>query len=217
MKYIYTGVFFDSSELAHEFGVFIGKKTLSNIIENPHVTFTYKPKDADVKEDLFGVPVKFKVVGYACDGKNQGLQVDVLAMNGSLESEYNSIKAPHITISVSEDGRPVDTGKLNFEPVSTPFVLVGHYGAFTNKGVILENPNTITVYDFCRHKTQAAELCVLCDGGWIVGAVWIDYEDIFRIPDSLRGKAVKSDHWEELTIVNEQGEKMKIPAHFIDT
>ena len=79
------------------------------------------------------------------------------------------------------------------------------------------------------YETQAMELCVLCNGGWIVDVVWLDYEDIFRIPasldyedmfvlpDSLKDKKVTHHYWSELTIVNADGEKMKIPAHFIDT
>lgn len=223
MKNIYTGVFFDSAELDNLFMTYFGREKLSNVIENPHVTFTFKPDMVD--PELFGIPVKFKVVGYANDGKNQGLLVAAPEISVSnrtsayahLMAEYNKIKNPHITISVSIDGRPVDTGRLKFEPIATPFEIVGKYGVFTNEGILFEDPNAITVYDFCRHKTQATELCVLCDGGWIVGAVWIDYEDIFRIPDSLKDKIVTRDYWKELSIVNEHGEHMKIPAHFIDT
>ena len=215
MKYIYTGVFFDLSELSNKFAAYIGEEKLSHIIDNPHVTFTFKPNG--IKADLLGESVRFRVVGYACDGKNQGLKVDVVSMPSSLESEYNTIKTPHITISVSEDGRPVDTGRLDFEKVEIPFEIVGKYGVFTNDGILLENPNEITVEKFCLNRTQATELCVLCDEGWIVGSVWIDHEDIFRIPDSLRDKIVTKDYWGELTIVNELGTKMKIPVHFIDT
>lgn len=139
MKYIYTGVFFDAAELSEKFAKYVGEETLSNIIKNPHVTFTFRPKEVDA--GLFGQPVTFKVIGYACDGKNQGLQVEVLSIHSSLLSEYGTIKVPHITISVSEDGRPVDTGKLDFKPISVPFEVVGTYGAFTDEGVLLENPD----------------------------------------------------------------------------
>ena len=215
MKYIYTGVFFNATELSEKFAKYVGEETLSNIIKNPHVTFTFRPDSVDTS--LLGKPVCFTVTGYACDGKNQGLGVEVSLIHAGLSSEYQTIKHPHITISVSEDGKPVDTGKLCFTPLPESFEIVGKYGIFTDIGVLFDDPNPITVQEFCLHKTQAAELCVLCDGGWIVGAVWIDYEDIFRIPDSLKDKIVKSDYWKELTIVNVQGEKMKIPAHFIDT
>ena len=215
MKYIYTGVFFDAAELSEKFAKYVGEETLSNIIKNPHVTFTFRPSSVDTS--LLGKPVCFTVTGYACDGKNQGLHVEVSLIHAGLSSEYQTVKHPHITISVSEDGRPVDTGKLCFTPLSESFDITGKYGVFTDKGVLFEDPTPITVREFCLHKTQAMELCVLCDEGWIVGAVWIDHEDIFRIPDSLKDQKVTRHYWKELTIVNADGEKMKIPAHFIDT
>ena len=215
MKYIYTGVFFDAAELSEKFDKYVGKETLSNIIKNPHVTFTFRPSSVDTC--LLGKPVCFNVTGYACDGKNQGLSVEVSLIHAGLSSEYQTIKHPHITISVSEDGKPVDTGKLCFTPLSESFEIVGKYGVFTDTGILFDDPNPITVWEFCLHKTQAAELCVICDGGWVAGAVWIDYEDMFILPDLLKDKKVTRHYWSELTIVNADGEKMKIPAHFIDT
>lgn len=134
MRYIYTGVFFKLNDLIKSFDRFINAARLSNTIQNPHVTFTYKP--TRVNENLFGIPIKFEVIGYACDGKNQGLQVRAVTIHNSLQEEYNEIPHPHITISVSEDGKPVDTGKLNFQPVEKPFYIIGKYGAFTNEGII---------------------------------------------------------------------------------
>lgn len=222
MKNIYTGVFFDSSELNDLFEKHIGKPKLSNVIKNPHVTFTYKP--TEVMFGLLGTPIRFDVIGYACDGVNQGLQVKISdnmwwdKRHAPLFDECQTIENPHITISVSEDGKPVDTNKLVFEPIPIPFEIVGDYGVFTDEGIFFESPlEEITVTDFCLHKTQALELCAICDGGWVVGTVWIDPEDIFRIPDSLKNEKVKSDHWGELTVVDEMGEQVRIPVHFIET
>lgn len=221
MKHIYTGVFFDRAELNDLFARHIGKAKLSNIVENPHVTFTSKP--TEVMSGLFGTHIRFDVIGYACDGVNQGLRVKISDHmqwgKGCLPllSEYYRLKNPHITISVSEDGRPVDTGNLEFEPLSEPFEIVGDYGIFTDEGILFECPNELTVAEFCLHATQPLELCAICDGGWVVGTVWIDREDIFTIPKCLKNKIVKSDYWGELPIVNEKGESMRIPAHFIDT
>lgn len=221
MKYIYTGVFFDRAELNDLFARHIGKAKLSNIIENPHVTFTFKP--TEVMSGLLGTPIRFDVIGYACDGVNQGLQVKASdnmwwdKNHVPLFDEYQTIENPHITISVSEDGKPVDTDKLVFEPIPIPFEIVGDYGVFTDEGILFECPNELTVTEFCLHATQPLELCAICDGGWVVGTVWIDREDIFTIPKCLKNKIVKSDYWDELTIVNEKGESMRIPAHFIDT
>lgn len=212
MKYIYTGVFFDLSEVINRFNCNIGAAKLSNIIENPHVTFTFKPKEVNPK--LFGKEVVFRVIGYACDGKNQGLQVEYARMSEKLLPEYNTIQNPHITISVSEDGKPVDTGKLKFEPIENPFYIAGTYGTYTSEGVCTKNPAP-TVYEFCRNKTEATELVVICDGGWRVATVWIDYEDIFQIPEKLRNKTVLSDKWEKLPIVDNDGNKTEILAHHL--
>lgn len=221
MKNIYTGVFFDSSELNDLFAKHIRKPKLSNVIENPHVTFTFKP--TDVMYGLLGTPIRFDVIGYACDGVNQGLQVKTSdnmwwdKRHVPLFDEYQTIENPCITISVSEDGRPVDTGNLEFEPLSEPFEIVGDYGIFTDKGILFDYPNELTVAEFCRHATQPLELCAICDGSWVVGTVWIRYVDIFPIPNSLLDKIVKSDYWGELPIVNEKGEQVRIPVHFIET
>lgn len=72
------------------------------------------------------------------------------------------------------------------------------------------------LYEFLYHKTQVAELCVICDSGWIVATCWIDSEDLFRIPPDLQNEEVKGDKWGYLEIVNEKGEEIKVPCHYID-
>lgn len=46
----------------------------------------------------------------------------------------------------------------------------------------------MTVGEFCRTKTQAKELCVIRQDGWIVASAWIDYEDLFAIAPRVREK-----------------------------
>lgn len=147
-KYIYTGVFFDYSVLMTRVKMHITKEMLSNIIENPHVTFAYKPEDDNManRSSLFGIPLDFEVIGYGCDGKNQGLQVrlikdgykkDGYIRGPKLELEFLYdffVKNPHITISVSDDGKPVDTGKLEFMPIAETFLIRGSYGGYTYDG-----------------------------------------------------------------------------------
>ena len=72
--------------------------------------------------------------------------------------------------------------------------------------------------EFLLKKTQALELCVIRDSGWIVATFFIDYEDLFsRYLDNRLGNAeVKSDEWDYLPIVNENGAKIQIWCHFID-
>ena len=74
----------------------------------------------------------------------------------------------------------------------------------------------MTVSEFCLHHTNVQELVVITDGGWIRATTWLDYEDIFVIPECYRDKEVQKDEWGELTIVNKDGEKSKIPCHYIE-
>lgn len=70
--------------------------------------------------------------------------------------------------------------------------------------------------EFLLNKTNAKELCVIRDNGWIVASCWIDYEDLFCIPHNLSDKVVKKDEWDYLSIVNENNAEIKIPCHYVD-
>ena len=74
----------------------------------------------------------------------------------------------------------------------------------------------MTLRDFLRKKTNAMELCVIRDGGWIVASCWIDYEDLFAIPNNLADNIVKNDEWGYLSIVNENNACIQIPCHYVD-
>jgi hypothetical protein len=130
---IYTGAFIDIATLHKT--IKVGNR-LEKLIENPHVTFQFRPETAPTS--LFGEKVCVKVVGYGNDGKNEGLKVEVFANNQMLSKMAKEILVPHITISVSADGKPVDTAKLTFHPIK-PFFLEMTFGAFTSNGVILEH------------------------------------------------------------------------------
>ena len=74
----------------------------------------------------------------------------------------------------------------------------------------------MTLRDFLRTKTNAEELCVIRDGGWIVATCWIDYEDLFHIPPDLKDCVVKKDEWGYIPIVNENNVVIEIPCHYVD-
>lgn len=74
----------------------------------------------------------------------------------------------------------------------------------------------MTVREFCRHKTQALELCIIRDSGWIVHSVWIDYEDIFVLSNRYENKEVIKDEWGTIPIVDKNGNKINVPCHYID-
>lgn len=72
------------------------------------------------------------------------------------------------------------------------------------------------LFEFLRHKTNANELCVIREGGWIIDTCWIDYEDLFLVHPKIADKEVKKDEWDYLPVVNENNAKIKIPCHYID-
>ena len=74
----------------------------------------------------------------------------------------------------------------------------------------------MTVREFCRHKTQALELCIIRESGWIVHSVWIDYEDIFVLSNQYENKEVIKDEWGTIPIVDKNGNKIDVPCHYID-
>lgn len=72
------------------------------------------------------------------------------------------------------------------------------------------------LFEFLRTQTNVKELCVIRDSGWIVASCWIDFEDLFMIPNKLGDKTVKKDEWGYISIVNENNAEIKIPCHYVD-
>lgn len=108
---------------------------LDKTIESQHITFSFKPDEDKFKEALpyLGAECSIKILGYGNDGHNEGLLVQV---NSSLP--YYASDKQHITLSVSENCKPVDTAKLDFnQPIPeylglhTGDVISGKVGAFS--------------------------------------------------------------------------------------
>jgi hypothetical protein len=74
----------------------------------------------------------------------------------------------------------------------------------------------MTVGEFCRRETQANELCVIRERGWIVASAWIDNEDLFAIHPDIKDREFISDEWGTLSIVDQHGKEIDIPCHYID-
>lgn len=131
MSVIYNALFVDTEERAKL--LTIGSKHLSKIIAEPHVTLHFRPTAENTYSNLWGGKATLQVVGYANDGKNEGVLVKVKAEDPLLQVLFDSVKTPHITISVSEDGKPVDTAKLDFQ-LCDPITLRATFGAFVSTG-----------------------------------------------------------------------------------
>ncbi|MDO4332677.1 MAG: hypothetical protein Q4C58_08315 [Eubacteriales bacterium] len=131
--YKYIGCFVPFQELYDKVNC-IRKEPLPKTIRDPHVTFAYMPRTVD--ETLFGEEMTIKMIGYGNDGRNEGVKVELSADNPVLKEMMKRIEVPHITLAVSEEGAPVDTGKLHFEPIE-PIMIVGKFGGFIECGSVI--------------------------------------------------------------------------------
>lgn len=134
--YEYVGCFFEWEDLEKALGN-VPHTHLFRKIKFPHITLSYMPDYVD--EELFGEQIIVRVIGYGNDGKNEGLKVAFVSGSSKLQEAFGKIEVPHITLSVSEDGEPVNTRYLNYTQVE-PFELTGTYGGYDDncENVFLE-------------------------------------------------------------------------------
>ena len=92
------GLFFDSNDLP--------KGTLVKDITNKHVTLKYKPTVNDIKlyNNFLGTEAECQIIGYGNDGANEGLFVEL-----DNTVPYMGADRPHITLSVAEGAKAVNT------------------------------------------------------------------------------------------------------------
>lgn len=110
------------------FGLFIEKPftgDLANEIEHQHITFGYKVTPPDGIDWEAEYPIV--VIGYANDGTNEGYCCE---FPPELDEMYFGTDMPHITVSVSDDGKPVNTQYLDFEELDEPFTIYGKFGYY---------------------------------------------------------------------------------------
>lgn len=111
----------------------ISRDSLEKTIMNPHVTFVYEP--CEVKTELFGSKIKIKIVGYGKSAENEGLKVELITDNPILEEMILRIPVPHITLSISADGKAVNTRYLDFHEIA-PIEIYGIFGGCTYSGEV---------------------------------------------------------------------------------
>lgn len=140
---VYVGYFIEPEQMASMLselerqGVTDGG--LAKAIACPHVTLGYMPEDAH--EGQFGETVTLRVVGYGNDGQNEGVKVELLdASNEALAHLGESVACPHVTLSVANGARPVNTRYLDFSPVPEPFSLQGTFGGYTKWHKVVTSP-----------------------------------------------------------------------------
>lgn len=120
-------------------GWFLDKQpgVLDKTIENQHVTAVYQPCDSvylDLLQHL-GQECEMEILGYGNDGKNEGLLVQLHS-----DLPYRGAEKQHITLSISKDGKAVNTAFLDFDKeipehlgLKVGDVMRGKLGAFVVK------------------------------------------------------------------------------------
>lgn len=134
--YLYIGGFLDPKALAQAVSP-VTEGHLSCPISAPHITFAYRPEEVD--ESLFGQVLQLTAIGYGRDEENEGLLVTVETGSDQLRDMLARIEVPHITLSVSEDGQPVNTRYLDFRPIA-PIPLIAVFGGYTKEHRVVTRP-----------------------------------------------------------------------------
>ncbi len=127
----YEGLFFDKEtvELLHS----LEEKQLAKINDEIHCTFKYHPKEKDVFNDIVGKSFEITIIGYGNDGFNSGFQIslpdELLPYYINYEDDNQSLlKTPHITSSLAENAKAVNTNNLQFTPLEKPIKIKGTFG-----------------------------------------------------------------------------------------
>jgi hypothetical protein len=110
------------------------RASLEKDILYKHITTEFKP--AITHEHLYGEPAWFKVVGYGCDGNNEAYKVEMVHCdNDELKALYEQIDIPHITISTSATGKPVNSRYLEFKEIypESKMLIKTTFGGFDGK------------------------------------------------------------------------------------
>lgn len=137
--YTYIGCFIPFEELFEKIKILKGKR-LFRIIQNPHITFVYEPDQVD--ESLFGQNIKVKIIAYGNDGRNEGVKVELFSDNQEIKKMAARIETPHITLSVSENGKSVNTKYIDFKPID-PIKIFGKFGGYTENGLVVTDTDVI--------------------------------------------------------------------------
>ena len=126
MKVIYEAFFVQDDLLS----------TLSKDIEYKHITTEFKP--SITHEHLYGQQATFLVTGYGNNRINEGYKVKLISCESNeLKELYDSIDIPHITLSISEEGKAVNTQMLDFMPTNE-IKITTKFGGFLGKPIYKE-------------------------------------------------------------------------------
>ena len=96
---------------------------LERVVVFKHVTYGFK---TEYPMWVHGKPADVKIIGYGNDGQNEAYLVKLPKWT---EDIYRGSSIKHITLSVSRNGKPIDSCHLEFKPIE-PFIVEGVFGYF---------------------------------------------------------------------------------------
>ncbi len=128
----YEGLFFEDkiAKLIHS----LETKQLARINDEIiHCTFKYHPTNNEIFNEIVGKTFEVYLIGYGNDGQNSGFEI---LFPNELKDYYinydeenpTTLKVPHITASLAEGAKAVNTKNLKFSPLKKHIKLIGKFG-----------------------------------------------------------------------------------------
>lgn len=125
----YEGIFFDEEEVKKIQAYELNR--LANIHECIHVTFIYKPDNDHIYDELLNKEIDVYLISYGSSKNNSGFEVEIpeeymkYYNNYDIQGKYVN---PHLTASISDNGKAKDTHNLKFTPLKEKIKITGKFG-----------------------------------------------------------------------------------------
>lgn len=135
---IYEAIFFDEESI--RIIESLEKNPLEQKVKNMHCTFKFRPNKEELCPELLGQEFELFLIGYGCDGKNSGFEVQ---LPKELKEKYHhtdkktgQMILSHMTVSYALNSTPKHTKDINFQPLETKVKVTGRFGYFMDNGTI---------------------------------------------------------------------------------
>ena len=184
---------------------------LDKQIPNQHVTIAFAPTEEQFKQILpyLGMEFEIKPIGYGIDAKNEGLLVEIPE-----NIPYFGADQRHITLSISRDGKAVDTGTMEFADTipdeikaKMPDRIVGTISAFTKSRELIIDPSKFVEYE----KSQEKAL-----GDALVTRAQLDGTGLAYMKDLLRCEYTLRENDSYLPVTLDELSKLFLNKEYLD-
>lgn len=167
-RVVYQAIFINPEDIA-KLVERQGEK-LPKEVKDMHCTFKYQPSESEIKKfsELLGKDLTLKVVGYCSDGKNSGYEIELSPEQDEFYTNVHSVNngksvptmektTPHITVSMEDGAKAVDTGMLPFSQEGfEPFIIHGKAGFFTSRMKDKERISEV-IYESVLRENKASD------------------------------------------------------------